>query len=136
MNRWHDAICGVLTAITIAVLMPIGAAAQDKKPPNSSQLSRTPDGQPDIQGTWQPRAGGEQGATMTAAPKGLTEVPGIKVGHFTITERPTGCTVILTEAGATAVIQPGGSMRDKEVIEAADEKGLAMVFTGMRHFRH
>ena len=36
-------------------------------------------------------------------------------------------------AGATAVIQPGGSVRDKEVIEAADEKGLAMVFTGMRH---
>ena len=40
------------------------------------------------------------------------------------------------EAGATAVIQPGGSMRDNEVIEAADEAGLAMVFTGMRHFRH
>jgi phosphoribosylaminoimidazolecarboxamide formyltransferase / IMP cyclohydrolase len=40
------------------------------------------------------------------------------------------------EAGATAVIQPGGSLRDKEVIEAADEKGLAMVLTGMRHFRH
>jgi phosphoribosylaminoimidazolecarboxamide formyltransferase/IMP cyclohydrolase len=40
------------------------------------------------------------------------------------------------EAGATAVIQPGGSMRDDEVIKAADEKGLAMVFTGMRHFRH
>ena len=40
------------------------------------------------------------------------------------------------EAGATAVIQPGGSMRDKEVIEAADQAGLAMVFTGMRHFRH
>jgi phosphoribosylaminoimidazolecarboxamide formyltransferase/IMP cyclohydrolase len=40
------------------------------------------------------------------------------------------------EAGATAVIQPGGSMRDKEVIEAADKAGLAMVFTGMRHFRH
>ena len=39
-------------------------------------------------------------------------------------------------AGATAVIQPGGSMRDNEVIEAADEAGLAMVFTGMRHFRH
>jgi phosphoribosylaminoimidazolecarboxamide formyltransferase/IMP cyclohydrolase len=39
-------------------------------------------------------------------------------------------------AGATAVIQPGGSMRDQEVIAAADEKGLAMVFTGMRHFRH
>jgi phosphoribosylaminoimidazolecarboxamide formyltransferase/IMP cyclohydrolase len=39
-------------------------------------------------------------------------------------------------AGATAVIQPGGSMRDEEVIAAADEKGLAMVFTGTRHFRH
>jgi phosphoribosylaminoimidazolecarboxamide formyltransferase/IMP cyclohydrolase len=40
------------------------------------------------------------------------------------------------EAGAKAVIQPGGSMRDDKVIEAADEAGLAMVFTGMRHFRH
>ncbi len=40
------------------------------------------------------------------------------------------------EAGATAVIQPGGSMRDQEVIDAADEAGLAMVFTSMRHFRH
>ncbi|WP_218822785.1 bifunctional phosphoribosylaminoimidazolecarboxamide formyltransferase/IMP cyclohydrolase [Tistlia consotensis] len=40
------------------------------------------------------------------------------------------------EAGVTAVIQPGGSMRDSEVIAAADDKGLAMVFTGMRHFRH
>ncbi|MEN3974864.1 bifunctional phosphoribosylaminoimidazolecarboxamide formyltransferase/IMP cyclohydrolase [Emcibacter sp. SYSU 3D8] len=40
------------------------------------------------------------------------------------------------EAGATAVIQPGGSMRDQEVIDAADAAGLAMVLTGMRHFRH
>ena len=40
------------------------------------------------------------------------------------------------EAGATAVIQPGGSIRDEEVIAAADEAGLAMVFTGVRHFRH
>ena len=40
------------------------------------------------------------------------------------------------EAGATAVIQPGGSVRDEEVIAAADAAGLAMVFTGMRHFRH
>ncbi len=39
-------------------------------------------------------------------------------------------------AGGTCVIQPGGSMRDEEVIKAADEAGLAMVFTGMRHFRH
>ncbi len=40
------------------------------------------------------------------------------------------------DAGATAIIQPGGSMRDAEVIAAADERGLAMVFTGVRHFRH
>jgi phosphoribosylaminoimidazolecarboxamide formyltransferase / IMP cyclohydrolase len=40
------------------------------------------------------------------------------------------------EAGATAVIQPGGSIRDEEVIAAADEAGVAMIFTGMRHFRH
>ncbi len=40
------------------------------------------------------------------------------------------------EAGATAVIQPGGSVRDQEIIQAADEAGLAMVFTGIRHFRH
>ncbi len=44
--------------------------------------------------------------------------------------------IAAAEAGATAVIQPGGSMRDDEVIEAADKAGLAMVFTGMRHFRH
>jgi len=42
----------------------------------------------------------------------------------------------LAEAGATAVIQPGGSVRDDEVIAAADEHGMAMVFTGIRHFRH
>ena len=40
------------------------------------------------------------------------------------------------EAGATAVIQPGGSMNDADVIKAADDAGLAMVFTGQRHFRH
>ena len=44
--------------------------------------------------------------------------------------------ITAAEAGATAIIQPGGSMRDNEVIAAADEAGLAMVFTGMRHFRH
>ena len=43
---------------------------------------------------------------------------------------------VLAEAGAKAIIQPGGSMRDEEVIAAADEHGLAMVFTGTRHFRH
>jgi len=40
------------------------------------------------------------------------------------------------EAGITAIIQPGGSVRDEEVIAAADEHNMAMVFTGMRHFRH
>jgi phosphoribosylaminoimidazolecarboxamide formyltransferase/IMP cyclohydrolase len=43
---------------------------------------------------------------------------------------------VVVDAGAGAVIQPGGSMRDAEVIAAADEKGAAMVFTGIRHFRH
>jgi phosphoribosylaminoimidazolecarboxamide formyltransferase/IMP cyclohydrolase len=44
--------------------------------------------------------------------------------------------IAAAEAGATAAIQPGGSMRDAEVIKAADERNLAMVFTGHRHFRH
>jgi phosphoribosylaminoimidazolecarboxamide formyltransferase / IMP cyclohydrolase len=42
----------------------------------------------------------------------------------------------IAKAGATAVVQPGGSVRDADVIAAADEHGLAMVFTGKRHFRH
>ena len=44
--------------------------------------------------------------------------------------------IAAAEAGATAVIQPGGSMRDDLVIKAADDAGLAMVLTGTRHFRH
>ncbi len=43
---------------------------------------------------------------------------------------------VIAEAGAKAIIQPGGSMRDEEVVGAADERGLVMVFTGHRHFRH
>src|SRR5207244_9748567 len=43
---------------------------------------------------------------------------------------------ILADAGVRAVIQPGGSVRDEEVIAAANERGLSMVFTGERHFRH
>jgi phosphoribosylaminoimidazolecarboxamide formyltransferase/IMP cyclohydrolase len=42
----------------------------------------------------------------------------------------------IAKAGATAIIQPGGSVRDREVIETADRLGLAMIFTGVRHFRH
>jgi len=43
---------------------------------------------------------------------------------------------VVARAGARAIIQPGGSLRDEEVIAAADEHGIAMVFTGIRHFRH
>jgi phosphoribosylaminoimidazolecarboxamide formyltransferase/IMP cyclohydrolase len=44
--------------------------------------------------------------------------------------------IAAAQAGATAAIQPGGSVRDEEVIRAANERGMAMVFTGTRHFRH
>ena len=43
---------------------------------------------------------------------------------------------VVVDAGATCVIQPGGSMRDNEVIDAANRRGVAMVFSGVRHFRH
>jgi phosphoribosylaminoimidazolecarboxamide formyltransferase/IMP cyclohydrolase len=43
---------------------------------------------------------------------------------------------VVAEAGATAVIHPGGSLRDEEVVKAADEHGLAMVVCGIRHFKH
>jgi phosphoribosylaminoimidazolecarboxamide formyltransferase/IMP cyclohydrolase len=43
---------------------------------------------------------------------------------------------VVVDAGATCIIQPGGSMRDDEVIAAANERGVAMVFSGVRHFRH
>jgi phosphoribosylaminoimidazolecarboxamide formyltransferase/IMP cyclohydrolase len=46
------------------------------------------------------------------------------------------CVRLSAQAGITAVIQPGGSKRDQEVIDACDDLGLAMVFTGRRHFRH
>jgi phosphoribosylaminoimidazolecarboxamide formyltransferase/IMP cyclohydrolase len=44
--------------------------------------------------------------------------------------------IAAAEAGATAAIQPGGSVSDAKVIAAADERGVAMIFTGQRHFRH
>jgi phosphoribosylaminoimidazolecarboxamide formyltransferase/IMP cyclohydrolase len=44
--------------------------------------------------------------------------------------------IAAAEAGATAAIQPGGSVRDAEAIAAADERNMAMAFTGARHFRH
>ena len=44
--------------------------------------------------------------------------------------------IAAAEAGATCAIQPGGSVRDEEVIAAANERGMAMIFTGVRHFKH
>ncbi|WP_336293838.1 bifunctional phosphoribosylaminoimidazolecarboxamide formyltransferase/IMP cyclohydrolase [Bartonella sp. CB169] len=68
---------------------------------------------------------------------GLTEVPtkGSVVASDAFFPFADGLLAV-AEAGATAVIQPGGSVRDEEVIAAADAHGLAMVFTGVRHFRH
>lgn len=68
---------------------------------------------------------------------GLPESPaqGAAVASDAFFPFPDGL-LTAAEAGATAVIQPGGSMRDDEVIAAADAAGLAMVFTGLRHFRH
>jgi phosphoribosylaminoimidazolecarboxamide formyltransferase/IMP cyclohydrolase len=68
---------------------------------------------------------------------GLPETPakGSVVASDAFFPFPDGL-LAAAEAGATAVIQPGGSVKDADVIAAADEAGLAMVFTGMRHFRH
>ena len=67
----------------------------------------------------------------------VVDMAGVRVG-LSICEDiwEEGPTLQAAEAGVTAVIQPGGSIRDEEVIEAANERGLAMVFTSMRHFRH
>ncbi len=78
-----------------------------------------------------------QKARDMAGALGLDEAPtkGSVVASDAFFPFPDGL-LTAAEAGATAVIQPGGSIRDDEVIRAADEAGLAMVFTGMRHFRH
>jgi phosphoribosylaminoimidazolecarboxamide formyltransferase / IMP cyclohydrolase len=73
-------------------------------------------------------------AAIKAEMAGL-DVNGAAVASDAFFPFPDGL-LAAAEAGATAVIQPGGSMRDEDVIRAADEKGLAMVLTGMRHFRH
>ena len=46
------------------------------------------------------------------------------------------CVTLAAEYGVTAIVQPGGSVRDEDSIRMADEKGIAMVFTGERHFKH
>ncbi len=73
-------------------------------------------------------------AGIKAADEGL-EVPGSVMASDAFFPFRDGIDAA-AQAGVTAVIQPGGSMRDDEVIAAADEHGIAMVFTGMRHFRH
>jgi phosphoribosylaminoimidazolecarboxamide formyltransferase/IMP cyclohydrolase len=73
-------------------------------------------------------------AGIKAADEGLT-VPGSALASDAFFPFRDGIDAA-AEAGITAIIQPGGSMRDNEVIAAADEHNIAMVFTGMRHFRH
>jgi phosphoribosylaminoimidazolecarboxamide formyltransferase/IMP cyclohydrolase len=73
-------------------------------------------------------------AGIKAADEGL-EVPGSVMASDAFFPFRDGIDAAAA-AGISAVIQPGGSMRDQEVIDAADEHGIAMVFTGMRHFRH
>src|SRR5690606_26229762 len=73
-------------------------------------------------------------ASIKAANAGLT-LAGSAVASDAFFPFRDGLDVVV-EAGANCVIQPGGSIRDDEVIAAADEHGIAMVFTGMRHFRH
>ena len=76
---------------------------------------------------------GEEAAEMAGLPEPLTRGSVVASDAFF----PFADGLIATiEAGATAVIQPGGSVRDAEVIAVADEADVAMVFTGMRHFRH
>ncbi|MEW6516633.1 MAG: bifunctional phosphoribosylaminoimidazolecarboxamide formyltransferase/IMP cyclohydrolase [candidate division FCPU426 bacterium] len=89
------------------------------------------------------------GATVGVGPGQTNRVGAAEIAVRQAGERAKGAAVasdayfpfrdgvdLLAKAGVTAVIQPGGSVRDEEVIAAADEHGLAMVFTGMRHFKH
>lgn len=73
-------------------------------------------------------------AVWKAAEAGLP-LEGCAVASDAFFPFPDGLTAA-AEAGATAAIQPGGSVRDDEVIAAANERNMAMVFTGVRHFRH
>jgi phosphoribosylaminoimidazolecarboxamide formyltransferase/IMP cyclohydrolase len=74
-------------------------------------------------------------AAATAAGLDVTLTRGSVVASDAFFPFADGLQVAIA-AGATAAIQPGGSVRDGEVIAAADAAGIAMVFTGMRHFRH
>jgi len=74
-------------------------------------------------------------AAKLGAMKALLPMTGCVAASDAFFPFPDGLEVVVS-SGATAVIQPGGSVRDAEVIEAANRLGIAMVFTGMRHFRH
>ena len=74
-------------------------------------------------------------SVKTAVMKARLEVKGSSVGSDAFFPFKDGVEEII-RAGATAIIQPGGSVRDPEVVAAADQAGVAMVATGMRHFRH
>jgi phosphoribosylaminoimidazolecarboxamide formyltransferase/IMP cyclohydrolase len=90
-----------------------------------------------------------EGQTVSVGAGQMSRVDSVKIGAMKAV-LPLAGTVVASDAffpfpdgveeaakhGVTAVIQPGGSIRDNEVIEAADRLGLAMVFTGVRHFRH
>ncbi len=82
------------------------------------------------------RIAARKAADMAEA-MGVSEAPtaGSAVASDAFFPFPEGL-IAAAEAGAPAIIQPGGAMRDDEVIAAADAAGLAMVFTGQRHFRH
>jgi phosphoribosylaminoimidazolecarboxamide formyltransferase/IMP cyclohydrolase len=74
-------------------------------------------------------------AAKVAVSKARLPLAGSTVASDAFFPFPDGLEVV-ADAGATAVIQPGGSVRDAEVIAVADRRGMAMVFTGRRHFRH
>ena len=74
-------------------------------------------------------------AAKLAATKAVLPLAGTVVASDAFFPFRDGIDVI-AGAGATAIIQPGGSVKDEEVVAAADEHGLAMVLTGVRHFRH
>lgn len=91
----------------------------------------------------------KDGCTLGIGAGQMSRVDSSRIARSKALGDTTGCVVasdaffpfadglqVAIDAGATAVIQPGGSMRDSDVIAAADEAGLAMLFTGMRHFRH
>jgi phosphoribosylaminoimidazolecarboxamide formyltransferase / IMP cyclohydrolase len=92
---------------------------------------------------------GREGRTVGVGAGQMSRVDSARIAVMKATAPTSGCVAasdaffpfrdgldLLARAGVTAVVQPGGSVRDEEVIAAADEQGLAMVFTGQRHFRH